>query len=117
MSVFFTGPAFSRLHNVLLSQSESSTTTQFHCVCVCTDTHSAQDEEKEEEEEVPEGGECGVFLCGSGLSSSYNTGSSSIGSSVDLLVSVLSGTEPGCSTSTLREAMALTVSASSSDWP
>lgn len=36
----------------------------------------------------------------------------------DLLVSVLSGTEPGCSTSTLRDAMALTVSASSfSDWP
>lgn len=35
----------------------------------------------------------------------------------DLLVSVLSGMVAGCSTSTLREAIALTVSASSSDWP
>lgn len=52
-----------------------------------------------------------------GLSSSYKTGSSSMGSSVDL-VSPSSGTELGCSTSTLSDAMALTVSASSfSDWP
>lgn len=35
------------------------------------------------------------FACVSRLGSSYNTGSSSIGSSVDLLVSELSGTELG----------------------
>lgn len=96
--------------------SANGSPPQFHSVC--SYTHAADQEGKEEEEEVLEGGECGVFSCASRLSSSYKTGSSSIGSSVDLLVSVLSGTEPGCSTSTLSEAIALTVSASSfSDWP
>lgn len=64
----------------------------------------------ERKEEVPQEGERG-FACAS--DSSYKTGSCSMGSSVDLLGSELSVPELGCSTSTLREAIALTVSASS----
>lgn len=45
---------------------------------MCTDRRAV----KEEEEEVPGGG--GVLVCAFLLGSSYSTGSSSIGSSVDL---------------------------------
>lgn len=54
--------SFSCLRTVLLSQSEYSITAQFHPVRACTCAHSAEEEGKEEEEEVPEGGECGVFV-------------------------------------------------------
>lgn len=48
---------------------------------------------------------------------SFDNGVKLLQCTADLLVSVLSEMVLGCSTSTLREAMALTVSASSSDWP
>lgn len=136
-------PAGHRSSSVTLSSDNGSPPQQHDsalCVCVFTNAHSVEEEEKDEKE-VLEGGVRGSlvcfffklllqhgllfhrFLCGpeGERTLSHCRRSSSVSSHqrhAHLLVSVSSGTEPGCSTSTLREAMALTVSASSfSDWP
>lgn len=84
--LFCTGLAFACLTwmfsaNLRPPQQFSSTLRMRTCVCVGVHTHSVEEQEQEDKK-VLEGGE-GVFGCFRSAPL-YNTGSSSIGSSVDL---------------------------------